>query len=192
MMLSGPSALPRSGLAHHSGIMTAHLTPDIPSKPSADLHEIDDIMSRLHEEDRDEATKEADRQHDDATFSDDFTTMCTTVRPAMDAIVARMERNGGGGLVVERPTDHQQRRSHRLTLWMSVHGDITGAPRQDRNPYLQLDADVEQREVIVSEGDLWSGRTEGHSGRITTWKLPTVTADLVTTETLAILHRALP
>ncbi len=90
---------------------------------------------------------------------------------------------------MERPGDLRVHHWHRLTLWMSFSGEITGTPRSDLLPYLQLDADVDKRVVTVSEGDMWQHRGSNRSGPAGQWKLADMTADLVTHTAVNILRR---
>jgi hypothetical protein len=73
---------------------------------------------------------------------------------------------------------------------MSLQGPMNGVPRQDRNPYLQLDADVVDRVIRLTEGDSWHGGGAGHSGSAGTWKTSDVTSALVTRELADIVHRS--
>jgi hypothetical protein len=131
------------------------------------------------------------RQIDDDDFSRSFSERCDVeVKPAMEVVVARLRRDGGDGLIVEVDADVSRQRRHRLTLWMSLRGDIDGAPRQDRHPYLQLDADVTRHRVILSEGDMWQGQGGHRSGRVGDWRLEEMTAAAVTDEIMAVLRRA--
>ena len=76
----------------------------------------------------------------------------------------------------------------RLILWMSLKGKITGTPRQDLNPYLQLDVDVEHRRIDVWEGDMWE--REGTSRATSPWQLDEITSETVTERVVSILERA--
>ena len=168
-------------------------TPEgVPTGENDALAEIDQLMqNKLREQ---EATVEriAQLQADRSEFAAEFTRVCDQhVRPAMEAILERLRRNGGGGLIEERPENLGQHHTHRLTLWMSFRDEITGTPRQDRHPYLQLDAEVDKRSVTVSEGDMWQGQGGNRSGKFAEWQLIEITADRVTQEMLAIIRRAL-
>ncbi|MDQ6783308.1 MAG: hypothetical protein M3063_07695 [Actinomycetota bacterium] len=142
-------------------------------------------------EDQQEAEKTAQLSVERSEFATQFTSGCDQhVRPPMEAIIERLRRNGGSGVIVERPEDLSIRHWHRLTLWMSLSGEIAGTPRPDRLPYLQLEADVDTRAVTISEGDMWQGHGGNRSGPAGQWKLEDMTADLVTHTVLDILRRA--
>ena len=156
------------------------------------LAEIDQLMQNKQREEQEAAQRSAQLMTDRSDFAAEFTSVCEQqVRPAMEAILQRLRRNGGGGVIDERPEDVSQHQTHRLTLWMSYSGEITGAPRQDRHSYLQLDADVDKRSVIVSEGDMWQGHGGNRSGQFAEWQLVEITPARVTQEILAIIRRAL-
>ncbi len=124
-------------------------------------------------------------------FLDAFAAKCENeIAPAMEAVVSRLRANGGGGLVDYEPHGGRVTTAPRLTLWMSLEGEITGTPRQDRHPYLQLDADIDSKTVNVSEGDMWQGGGSHHSGPVGLWDLKAVTPEAITDEVLSILSRA--
>jgi hypothetical protein len=126
-----------------------------------------------------------------SAFSAEFTRRFEgDVRPAMEGILDRLRRDGGGGAIVERPEDQSRLFSHRFTLWMSLSGEIEGNPRQDRHAYLQLDANVDGSVVGVSEGDLWRNRPQGSSGKVADWTLEEMDAGHVDQEAIAILRRS--
>lgn len=155
------------------------------------LAEIDQLMQERLDEDQRAAVEAAQLTADRSEFSTEFETACEErVRPVMDRVIERLRRNGGDGLVEERPEDLSRQYTHRLTLWMSLSGEIVGAPRQDRHPYLQFDADVDNRVVVMSEGDMWLGHGGNSTGRVGTLKLPELTAELVTAEAIATLRRS--
>ena len=110
----------------------------------------------------------------------------SVIRPAMQAAVDRLGKDGGGGLIEERKEDLMHR--PRITLWMSLDDAITGTPRQDLNPYLQVDANVGQRRIDVWEGDMWE--KEGNSRATAPWELSEVSNESVTKRILDILRRA--
>jgi len=112
------------------------------------------------------------------------------IRPAMEAVVDRLRLRGGGGEVDSGHGGPGHPSDPRLTLWMSLDGEIEGHPRPDRQPYLQLDADSGLQTVHVTEGDMWQGHGGNHSGRVANWQLSEITSELVTAHLLAILGRA--
>jgi hypothetical protein len=124
-------------------------------------------------------------------FFDEFHRVCESeVRPAMRAVLDRLRREGGDGLIEEHPGGEPRFATPRLTLWMSLQGPIEGAPRQDRNPYLQLEAAGSGRVIRVSEGDSWRGGGAGHSGAAGTWKPSDVTHATVLQELAHIVRRS--
>jgi hypothetical protein len=114
----------------------------------------------------------------------------TTVRPAMEAAVARLRAAGADGVVQVHPGGEARFRTPRIVLWLSLDGPLVGIPREDRNPYLQLEADVAEQRVQVDEGDAWHGGGGGRSGRVATWTLDQVTTERITTEIVAVARRA--
>jgi hypothetical protein len=154
------------------------------------LGEIDEIMAGLTASSLAADERSAKVLDDRRLFVDEFKQRCTDdVRPAMEAVLDRLRRNGGGGLVEEHPGGEPRVSTPRLTAWLSPVGEITGTPRPDRLPYLQLDADVNERKVRVTEGDVWGPGDRGHSGSGGTWKLDDLTGATVTRELLDILRR---
>jgi hypothetical protein len=71
---------------------------------------------------------------------------------------------------------------------MSLDGETIGAPRQDLNPYLQLDADVAHRRIDVWEGDMW--QKQGTSRSTAPWQLNEISTKSVTERVVGILERA--
>ena len=155
------------------------------------LAEIDQLIRTRRDEDEESADRAAQVLADRSEFSDEFKRVCDVqVRPAMEAVIERLRKNGGGGVIEERAEDLARNQAHRLTLWMSLSGEIVGTPRPDRHPYLQLDATVAKRVVTVSEGDMWQGRGGGRSGKAGEWQLSEITTALVTETILGIIRRA--
>jgi hypothetical protein len=145
------------------------------------------VAQRDH--DSDELT--ADRLEAGHKFLAEFAAACAAeVRPAMDAVASRLRQLGGDGLVEEHTGSEVRFRNPRVTLWMSLKGEIVGEPRLDRYPYLQLEADIERRKVQVDEGDMWRGAGGHSSGRLTAWDVSELTGEQVTKELLAIARRA--
>jgi hypothetical protein len=155
------------------------------------LAEIDEITAALSKSERHEAEEHERVAAAHAEFSAEFTRRFESeARPAMDAILERLRTDGGGGVIVERVADPSRLFPHRFTLWMSLDGEIEGTPRQDRHPYLQLDADVSGARVGVFEGDLWRDRPGGSSGKVTDWTLEQMDAIHVEQEAIGILRRS--
>jgi hypothetical protein len=154
---------------------------------SVDLKEIDQVLASWSDQRQAfmarQAAAEASRQlflRQAAEIADHV------IRPAMEATLDRLNRDGGGGRIEERARDDTH--SLRLILWMSLEGDLAGTPRQDRNPYLQLDIDVATRQVDVWEGDMW--QKQGSSRATAPWHLSEITAGSVTLRAIDILKRA--
>jgi hypothetical protein len=155
------------------------------------LSEIDDLMQKRRDDQQASAIRSAQLTAERSEFSTQFARVCQEqIRPAMDAIIERLRHNGGDAVIEEHHADLGRHHDHRLTMWMSLHGQIVGTPRQDRHPYLQLDADVAKRNVTVSEGDVWEGHGGNRSGKIGQWLLSEITTSRVTEEILAVLRRA--
>jgi hypothetical protein len=175
-----------------TGTSQTNPTPIIAEKVIDALADIDVIMRgrdrRLHDAIARSAHDEAVR----AAFLAEFTEICgREIRPAAQAVIEKLQQNGGGG---EIDTGHGVSVPHpsdpRLTVWLSLAGEIVGHPRPDRHPYLQLDAESGGQTVLVSEGDMWQGHGGNRSGRIGQWQLLEITSELVTAHLLAIIRRA--
>ncbi len=160
--------------------------------PNTDrLAEIDLILEKRHVDEKESAERRTRLMSDKAEFAAEFDRICSErVRPTMESILERIRQNGGGGYVEERSEDLSRLCSHRITLWISLSGEIVGMPRQNRQPYLQLDADVESRVVMVSEGDMWQGKGGERNGLSAQWPLREITAVRVTEEVVEILRRS--
>jgi len=149
--------------------------------------EIDQIVGHWSDLRRAEAERLAELESKREKFLEDFGDITDSViRPAMQAVVDQLGKDGGGGLIVERKEDVNHR--PRVTLWMSLEGTIDGEPRQDLNPYLQFDADVGRRRIDVWEGDMW--KKEGSSRATSPWELSEVSTESITKRILEILRRA--
>ena len=124
-------------------------------------------------------------------FLDDFATVSEReVRPAMEAVLDRLERDGGGGFIEEHGGGAPRYPLPQVTLWMSLAGEIPAPGREDRYPYLRLDADATHGCVQVREGDMWQGGGTHKSGRTGTWQLSDITRSLVERTILDILRRS--
>lgn len=157
------------------------------------LGQIDTILADRAERDRSSAVAVASMVESQQAFLSDFATACREqVRPAMEAVLDRISADGGGGSIEEHPGGGTRFYTPRLTLWMSLQGDIVGTARPDRHPYLQLDADLLKQEVRVTEGDMWCGSGGGHSGPTGAWQIAEITQEIVARELVAILRRSVP
>ncbi len=160
--------------------------------PSEDpFSQIDEILDERKERLLEASDRSAAEDSRRLEFLDSFAKLCDhVVRPAMEAVLVRLRRDGGGGLIEEHPGGEPRYRMPQLTLWMSLEGDVAGHGREDRYPYLRLDADATKRKVQVAEGDMWQGGGTHSSGRIGSWQLSEITADLVEHTIVDILRRS--
>jgi hypothetical protein len=170
-----------------SGPGSSPLPSGVAESPPSSVFAIDEIVdrwSRLRQEGVDrESEAKAERGH----FLEDFGAITDSViRPAMQAAADRLNKDGGGGLIEEHKDDPVHRL--RIILWMSLEGAITGTPRQDLNPFLQLDADPGLRKIEIWEGDMWE--KEGSSRSTSPWELSEISTEGVTERILEILRRA--
>lgn len=178
---------------------TLRLVDPLPSEQSHhpadsdELAEIDVILGAVAQRDRQSAEDAAHVVEVERDFLAGFEAACTeSVKPAMKAVLERLERNGGSGLIEEHRGVGTRVSTPRLTLWMSLEGEIAGTPRQDRHPYLQLDADIAEESIQVSEGDMWRGTGGGRSGRVQPWKLTDISYERIIRELLSIIRRSAP
>jgi hypothetical protein len=98
------------------------------------------------------------------------------IRPAMEATLTCLAREGGGGRIEERRGD--DRHSLRLIPWMAVEGDGATTTCPDRDPYLQLDIDVATRRVDVWSSDI--GDQPGSARTMSAWPLSAITGQSLT------------
>ena len=148
---------------------------------------IDEILDHWAGRERKWAEERLETKTARERFLQDFKEISqNTIKPAMEAVVQRLEKDGGGGIV----WDGESRTTHRprLILWMSLEGEITGTPRQDRNPYLQLDANVIYRRIDVWEGDMWEKL--GTSRATSPWELSQISSESITERIMGILEQA--
>lgn len=171
------------------------LTPS--GAPAADgvnddlLKGFDDILAEVADRDREEVQHEDEVHREVVAYLDAFHEVCRTqARPAMEIVLQRLTTGGGGGDIEEHPGGEPRYQHPSLVLWMSLEGPITGEPRPDRDPYLQLEANVPGRNIQVWEGDMWRGAGGKRSGPVGTWELSDVTREGVVGELLAIARRA--
>jgi hypothetical protein len=158
--------------------------------PSADLlDEVDQIFEMRSQGLDHSAERQSQADSERTRLQEEFSAVCgEEIRPAMQAFLARLRMNGGGGLLEEREGVQGAGVAPRVRLWMSLSGEIIGRPRRDQHPYLQLDFDIIKKRVIVAEGDVWKGH--GTSGRVGTWNAPEITGDMVLRSLLGVLKRA--
>lgn len=177
----------------HTDTGQPSIVPEAVGGDDGRLTEIDTILAEMTRRDTTSAAAAASKRDDQESFLASFAAVCREeVRPAMEAVLERLTRGGGGGLIEERPGGEARFTTPRLTFWMSLQGELLGIGRPDRHPYLQLDADVSKREVQVSEGDMWNGAGGGHSGRTGEWAVDEITKDRIIEELLVILRRSAP
>jgi len=148
--------------------------PEDGAGPGSPLAAIDDIMRKRQEDERRAAKNSARLVSERSEFASEFTAACDTdIRPSMEAVLVRLWMDGGGGLILEQSQDATRNHAHRLTLWMSLSGEITGTPLKDRHPYLQLEAEPDKKRVRISAGDMWQGRSGNSSGPVANENFPT-------------------
>jgi hypothetical protein len=185
-------ALLSEGLCDLTGVRSLPSTPPSGAGEGDDpLVEVDEILMRREERLRQAADRTGIEEARRQQFLDDFATVCECeVRPAMEAVCDRLRRDGGGGFIEEHAGGEPRYPLPRLTLWMSLAGEIPGPGREDRNPYLRLDADATHGYVQVAAGDMWQGGGTHTAGRAGTWKLSEITSDLVEHTIVDILRRS--
>jgi hypothetical protein len=155
------------------------------------LAELGPVLAAVAQRDRESAEDAAARAELGRKFSDDFGKACAQqIRPAMSAVLKRLQQLGGDGLIEEHPGGQARFQKPRIALWMSLKDKIVGDPRPDRHPYLLFEADVESQNVQVDEGDMWRGAGGNFSGCVGMWEVTELTYDRVIKELLSIAHRA--
>jgi hypothetical protein len=156
------------------------------------LGEIDEIARTWNVKQQDEMELARHIAAKRSAFAEEFARVCSErIRPVMEAIIDRLQSDGGDGVITERPEDVSRSFTHRLTLWMSLAGKIEGPPRQDRHPYIQFDAHPDAEIVTISEGDIWQGKGGNHSGTVGERTLSDLVPAWVEQEVVAILRRSL-
>jgi hypothetical protein len=166
-----------------------------PSSPAESIDDplaaIDDILEQRAErleEVADQGEQEASRRIE---FLDDFASFRgRVIRPGMEAVLERLRRDGGGGFIEEHSGSEPRYRLPGLTLWLSLEGEVPSEGREDRFPYLRLDADAAHRVVKVAAGDMWQGGGTHTSGPAGTWVLDEITVDLVEHTIVDLLRRS--
>jgi hypothetical protein len=176
----GVAAQPNEGQVGSSG-GSAHPTVDEDS-----LRQIDQIVdqwSHLRQESaEEEAHLEVEREHFLKEFQD---ITDSVIRPTMETAIERLRNDGGGGVIEEHHLDVLHK--PRVTLWMSMQGEVAN-PRQDLNPFLQLDADATNRRINVWEGDMVEN--QGTSRATSPWTLFEVTPESIMDRIVGVLRRA--
>jgi hypothetical protein len=124
-------------------------------------------------------------------FLDDFTSTCEqNVRPVMQEVRERLQRNGGGAIIDGRSDGDSPTPNPRLTMWMSLDGDILDGPQPEQHPHHQFEADITRTQVHISESGTKSSTGSDNGNLKLTWQLSEVTRDRVARELLAILQRS--
>ena len=148
---------------------------------------IDRILGEWTDRQEDFARKASEAQAERDEFLDSFSQiMRGAIKPAMEAIVQRLEEDGGDGMIWEGESEAMQR--PRVILWMSLKGKMSASPRQDRNPYLQLDVDVARHRIDVWEGDMWENSVVSRA--TAPWDLEDITPETIDRAVMGILDRA--
>ncbi len=150
------------------------------------LRKIDEIVhhwSHLRQGSADEKVNvEIEREH----FLREFQEVVNSViRPTMEMAIERLRTDGGDGIIEEHHPDILHK--PRVTLWMSMQGGVE-RPRQDLNPFLQLDADVANKRINVWEGDMVEN--QGTSRATSPLALSEVTPESIMDRIVGVLRRA--
>ncbi len=149
--------------------------------------DIDQILEKWTHRQDEFAQREVQAKAEEEEFLKGFRAISRCViRPAMEAIVQQLRKDGGDGMVSDAESEAMHR--PRLILWMSLKGKIAGSPRQDLNPYLQLDLDIPHRRVDVWEGDMWDNL--GVSRATAPWELKDISTEGINHRVMGILDRA--
>ncbi len=155
------------------------------------LAELGPIMATVAQRDSESAQLATERADLAQRFLDEFAQACVDeVRPAMSAVLQRLQQLGGDGLIEEHPGGEARFQKPRIALWMSLKDRIAGEPRLDRYPYLLLEADAESRTIQVDEGNMWRGAGGNFSGRVGAWELKELTHDRIAKELVAVCSQA--
>ncbi len=149
--------------------------------------EIDEIVDHWSHLRHEAAEREVQAEVERKQFLRAFENITRDViRPAMERAIERLREDGGGGFIEQHEVDILHK--PRVVMWMSLEGEISGSPRQDLNPFLQLDADVASRQIDVWEGDMVDKK--GSSRATAHWDLSEVSSDGVIERIISILRRA--
>ncbi len=194
-----PSQVGRPGAGVPSGVQLASRpdgpaeggTANGPSVGTDPLAALGPILATVAQEDRESADLATERAELAQKFVDGFAKACVDeVRPAMRAVLQRLQQLGGDGLIEEHPGGEARFRKPRIAMWMSLKDHISGEPRLDRYPYLLLEADVSSRTIQVDEGNMWRGAGGNFSGRVGAWEVTELTYDRIAKELVAICGQA--
>jgi hypothetical protein len=149
--------------------------------------DIDQILEKWTDRQDAFASKEDEAMAEEEKFLNDFREISgRVIKPAMEANVQRLQKDGGDGMIWDGESEAMHRPS--VILWMSLKGKIDGPPRQDLNPYLQLDVDTPHRRIDIWEGDMWEN--SGVSRATTPWHLTDISTESVNRRVMGILDRA--
>ena len=156
------------------------------SNPEDRLATVDALLATYRDQQSAAASLRRELDAERETFVDEAHHALEYIaKPALWAIAQRLLTDGGGGMVVEQAAE--SKRGQRLTLWMSLEGQVASPPRVDRYPYLRIDVDVPGRVLTVWEGDMWNGRGASRSAQPFT--LETLTTDEVERRAIGIIRR---
>ena len=168
----------------------SHQSPPLIGGPEAQTDSvggIDRILGEWTDREEEFAKKADEAKAGREEFLDRFRdVMGCVIKPAMEAIVQRLEEDGGDGAIWEGDSEAMHR--PRVILWMSLKGKMSNSPRQDRNPYLQLDLDMARHQIDVWEGDMWENT--GVSRATDPWDLRDITPEKINRAVMGILDRA--
>jgi hypothetical protein len=183
----GPSGANESEPVPSNEGQVASFDDDAPSAVGEDsLRQIDQIVDRWSHLRQESAAEQAHAEVERERFLKEFQDITNSViRPTMEIAIERLRKDGGGGLIEERHLDTLHK--PRVTLWISMQGEVAN-PRQDLNPFLQLDADVANRRINVWEGDMVEN--QGTSRPTSPWVLSGVTRESIMERIVDVLRRA--
>jgi hypothetical protein len=144
-------------------------------QPTDPLSEIDEILQehRLRTQAAQTLAERTDKNQ--RHFLEQFSDLCQSeVTPAMRAVLDRLQRDGGGGLIQTHPGGEPRFAKPSVTLWMSLDGEIVGNPREDRDPYFRLDANAAGLAIEVRQG-----RGTHLGDPVETWPIEETTGDRI-------------
>jgi hypothetical protein len=184
---TAPSTTQNGEVLLHDGLAPSLAHVSGATENGDSMIEIDEIVDRWSNLRHEAAEREAQAEVEREQFLQAFQNITrAVVRPAMEMAIERLRTDGGGGFIEQHEVDILHK--PRVTLWMSMEGEISGSPRQDLNPFLQLDADAVHRRIDVWEGDMVD--KSGSSAAAAPWDLSEVSSDGVIERIIGILRRA--